>query len=110
MGCDYSYQCRSIQIDAILDHVQDKRDRDVLLCTFQCEDEHGHKLAEGLAIVVHDGETAQIEDEADNILPETCTDDEYNLLQGFCEQAPDYEFYNPEEVAEMVRDQLAARG
>ena len=78
--------------------------RKVLLCEFQCEDEHGPNLAPACAVVVYDGETAQIEDEASNILDEmSCSEEEYNRLQGICNQNPGYEFCNPGSVAKELQ-------
>lgn len=103
MGNDCTYKCTSISVIKKL-QFEDKRNRDVLFCRFQCVDEHGHKLEKRTGVVLATKDYADLEVCADNVLSEDISDETYKQLQALMDlNDVGYTFYNPEEVAQKLR-------
>ena len=108
---DYSYKCLRIHVANKPKRADlDQHGRIVRICRFQCEDEHGHMLAVERGVVVSDGETADIERYAENILREDEDEATFESVQRQCRRAPRYDFYNPEAVAAALARPNADEG
>lgn len=107
MSADISYQCTEATLKRVLNTFDDKQ---VLLCKLKFVDEHDHKLATVKnAIVVLEGDHADIEQYPENFLPEGITEPSHAWFEKACDDGyPGYHIYNPEEVAGWLKAQLSA--
>ncbi len=107
MSADVSYHCTEATLKQEFNTFDDKQ---VLLCKLKFVDEHDHRLATVKnAIVVLEGDHADIEQYPENFLPEGTSQTTQAWYEVACEKGyPGFHIYNPEEVAGWLKEQLAA--